>query len=150
MSDSDAPIERSPGDYPCAPCVAVGAIVMHRGRVLLVQRGKPPGRGFWAIPGGRVELGETLQAAAEREVAEETGIRIRARAPVFTFETIEHDSAGRVRFHYVVIDLDAEYLGGDLRPGSDARGARWVAPQDLATLEVSPVTRDLLQRRYAF
>ena len=78
-------------DYPAQPALAVGAIVFKDQQVLLVKRGKPPAKGMWAIPGGSVELGETLKQAAEREVLEETGIRIKAGEPVHSFEVIEHD-----------------------------------------------------------
>jgi 8-oxo-dGTP diphosphatase len=133
------------GEYPDVPRVAVGAIVFRDGCVLLVKRGHPPSQGLWAIPGGRVELGETLQAAAEREISEETGLAIRAGDPTHTFDAIIRDDAGRVRFHYVIVDLLADYLGGELRPGDDAREARWVAPQDLAELPVNQTTLDLLK-----
>jgi 8-oxo-dGTP diphosphatase len=135
----------STGEYPDVPRVAVGAIVFRGGRVLLVKRGHPPSQGLWAIPGGRVELGETLQAAAEREIGEETGLTIRAGDPAYTFDAIVRDDAGRVRFHYVIVDLLADYLGGELRPGDDAREARWVASQDLVELPVNQTTLDLLK-----
>jgi len=86
-------------NYPPAPRVAVGAVVIRAGSVLLVRRGKAPSDGQWAIPGGSVELGETLQQAAEREILEETGIRIRAGKPVYTFDLIERDRQKRIRFH---------------------------------------------------
>jgi len=135
----------STGEYPDVPRVAVGAIVFRAGRVLLVKRGQPPSQGLWAIPGGRVELGETLQAAAEREISEETGLTIRAGDPAYTFDAIERDAAGRVRFHYVIVDLLADYLDGEPRPGDDAREARWVAPQGLAELPVGQTTLDVLK-----
>lgn len=131
-------------EYPGSPQVAVGAIVVEAGRVLLVKRSQPPGKGVWAIPGGRVELGETLKEAAEREVREETGLRVRAREPVYTFEVIKRDGAGRVRFHYVIVDLKAEYLSGGLNPGDDVSEARWVVPEELNGLLVSQSTRDVL------
>jgi 8-oxo-dGTP diphosphatase len=95
------------GAHPGAPVVAVGAVVFKDGRVLLVRRGQAPAMGLWAIPGGKVELGETLQAAAERELREETNIRVRAGDPVFTFDMIETDETGRIRYHYVIVDLEA-------------------------------------------
>jgi ADP-ribose pyrophosphatase len=137
-------------EYPDFPRVAVGAVVFHRGRVLLVRRGKSPARGKWAIPGGSVELGESLQAAAEREIREETGLEIRAGRPVLTFEVIRRDPGGRVRHHYVIVDLAAEYLGGRLQPGDDVLEARWVSEGELEKLEVNPMTRRLLAERYAF
>jgi len=140
----------TPNAYPDKPRVAVGAVVIHDGRVLLVQRGQPPAEGFWAIPGGSVELGETLQSAAEREIKEETGIIVQAREPIYTFDMIEKDAQGRIRFHYVIIDLQAEYVGGHLRPGTDARQARWVTPTELDDLNVSPKTRELLSQQFDF
>jgi ADP-ribose pyrophosphatase len=131
-------------EYPDHPRVAVGAIIIRDDRVLLVKRNKPPGEGLWAIPGGRVELGETLQQAAEREIKEETGLTIQARDIVYTFEVIERDDAGRPRYHYVIVDLVAEYGKGELNPSDDASEARWVTPQELKCLPVSQATRDVL------
>lgn len=133
-------------EYPDAPRVAVGAVVFRQDAVLLVKRGKPPAEGQWAIPGGSVGLGESLQAAAERETREETGLSIRAGAPVFTFETIERDPAGRVRFHYVVVDLAAELVGGEMQPGDDALDARWVSREEMEHLFVNAATLRLLTR----
>jgi ADP-ribose pyrophosphatase len=101
--------------YPDQPRVAVGAIVFKDNKVLLVRRGKPPAKDSWAIPGGSIKIGETLQRAAEREILEETGITIQALDPVFTFDYIERDESGCARFHYVIIDLTAEYVGGEPR-----------------------------------
>ncbi len=137
-------------EYPDAPRLAVGAVVFKENRVLLVKRGKPPGMGQWAIPGGSVKLGETLQVAAEREVMEETGIVIAAREPVYTFDVVARDPHGRIRFHYVIVDLSAEYMSGELRPGDDAVAARWVAADELVSLAVNSRTRTLLQSSFAF
>jgi ADP-ribose pyrophosphatase len=139
---------RSP--YPECPQVAVGAVVFKDDQVLLVRRGRPPAEGLWAIPGGSMELGETLQEAAEREILEETGIRIRAGEPVFTFDVVQRDEDGRVRFHYVIVDMQAEYLGGTLCPGDDAAEARWVSADVLENLEASGRTRQLLKRQFGF
>jgi len=136
--------------YPDWPRVAVGAVVFKDERVLLVRRGQPPAEGCWAIPGGSVEIGESLQQAAEREILEETGVSIHAREPVFTFDLIERDADGAVRFHYVIVDVMAEYVGGIPRAGGDAAGARWVSSAELARLNVSRVTLDLLEKRFRF
>jgi ADP-ribose pyrophosphatase len=136
--------------YPDRPRVAVGAIVFKEGRILLVQRGKPPAEGCWAIPGGSVEIGETLQQAAQREIREETGVSIQAREPVFTFDIIERDEDGLVRFHYVVVDLMADYVEGTLRPAGDAIHARWVSSAELPRLTVSRATLDLLREKFHF
>ncbi len=109
------------GGVPRSARVGVGAIVIRKGRVLLVQRGIEPSRGLWAIPGGSLELGETIQEGAEREILEETGIVIRAGDPVHTFDFFERDQAGRIRFHYVIVDVTAEYVSGDVRADDDAQ-----------------------------
>jgi ADP-ribose pyrophosphatase len=136
--------------YPSRPRVAVGAIVFKDDRILLVRRGKAPAENCWAIPGGSVEIGETLQHAAERELLEETGVTIRALDPVFTFDIIERDPDGAVRFHYVVVDLMADYVAGSARPAGDATEARWVSSKELPHLNVSRTTLDLLRERFQF
>ena len=112
--------------------MAVGAVVFHDDAVLLVKRGKPPGKDRWAIPGGSVRLGERLQAAAERELLEETGVTVKAGQPTLTFETIQRDAAGRVAYHYIIIDLEAKYVAGNPKAADDAADARWVAKTELS------------------
>ena len=141
---------KASGAYPDHPRVAVGAVVFKDDRVLLVRRGQPPAEGLWAIPGGSVLLGETLQQAAEREILEETGVRITAGQPVLTFDVVEKDANGRVRFHYVIVDLDASYNSGEPRGGDDALEARWVSRARIGRLPVSATTLKLLKDRYAF
>ena len=132
--------------YPDVPQVAVGALVTNQRKVLLVKRKHAPGEGLWAIPGGVVKLGETLQGAVEREVMEETGLTIRAKHPFYTFDVVERDDVGRIRFHYVIVDLMADFISGELNPDDDAADARWVAPEELKDLPLSPSTRELLRR----
>ena len=134
--------------YPSAPRVAVGALVIHDHRVLLVRRGRPPAEGLWAIPGGSVWLGESLQAAAEREIREETGIVIRAGAPIYTFDVIHRDPDGAIRFHYVIVDVVGDYVSGAPSPGDDAVEAAWVSPDELAGLDMAPVTRRFLEDHF--
>jgi ADP-ribose pyrophosphatase len=136
--------------YPDQPRPAVGAVVFKGDAVLLVQRGNPPSRGLWAIPGGCVHLGETLQAAAEREILEETGVVIRAGEPLLVFDVIQKDEHGEVKYHYVIVDLAADYVSGDLRAGDDADDARWITEDELARLAVNPTTRRLLSEKLNF
>nr|VFJ74262.1 MAG: ADP-ribose pyrophosphatase [Candidatus Kentron sp. FW] len=131
--------------YPTHPVPAVGAVVFKDQSVLLVRRGQPPNQGLWAIPGGSVQLGETLQMAAKREIWEETGIRIRAHRPIYFFDSIDKDEAGKVRYHYVIVDLLADYLDGWPMAGDDAVEARWVTRSELDSLQVSTATLDLLR-----
>jgi len=140
----------SGGGYPAGPRTAVGAIVFRDDKVLLVRRANPPGQGLWAIPGGRVELGETLKEAARREVREETGVIINPKEPVYVFEVIERDDEGGIRFHYVIIDLLAEYLSGVVNPGTDASEARWISSEELKELPVTKTTREFLKSRFRF
>lgn len=136
----------SPGPYPTTPEVAVGGVVIHRNRILLVQRGTPPAIGEWAIPGGRVELGETLQAAVEREIMEETGVRVQAGKMMHLFESIHEDPNGGIRFHYIIVDFQADYVAGNPAPRDDATDARWVSPQDAEKISINSSTLDLLKK----
>lgn len=137
---------RPRSEYPDAPRVGVGAVVVRDDRVLLIKRGKPPSEGMWAIPGGRVELGETLQEAVERELREETGIVVRAGSPVYTFDVILRDAEARVQYHYVIVDMLAEYVGGEARAGDDAIEVGWKTATEIDALPVYSATVDLLRR----
>jgi 8-oxo-dGTP diphosphatase len=136
------------GAYPNLPLVAVGAVVFNKDKVLLVLRAKPPAENHWTIPGGCVELGETLQEAAEREIREETGLTIQAGEPVYTFDIIERDANGAILFHYVIVDLAADYVSGELRPGDDATDVCWASFKEVKSLKVSAATRKLLKECY--
>jgi 8-oxo-dGTP diphosphatase len=133
-------------EYPDSPRVGVGAVVLREGRILLVRRGVPPALGLWAIPGGVLKLGESLKEGAEREILEETGITIRAGDPVFTCDFCQRDGDGRIRFHYVIVDLAAEYVSGKVRGGDDALEARWVAPEEIEDLPATKTTLKLLRQ----
>ena len=133
-------------EYPDSPRVAIGGVVFKDGGVLLVLRGKPPAHGEWAIPGGSVELGETLKKAVEREIREETGITVRAGEICHIFDAVKRDDEGRVRFHYVIIDLMAEYVSGEPVPASDVTEAAWLEPGDLAGRSINATTLELLRK----
>ncbi|MFO7964600.1 MAG: NUDIX hydrolase [Desulfobacterales bacterium] len=126
--------------YPDAPRVAVGALVCRDNRILLIKRGKSPSKGIWSVPGGRVELGETLQEAAEREVLEETGISVKAGDPVYVFDMISRDENAAIEYHFVIVDVSADYLSGEIKAGDDAVDARWVRPDEMRDLGVSERT----------
>ena len=136
--------------YPDAPRVAVGAVVFHEAKVLLVLRGQAPSKGMWAIPGGSVELGESLQTAAEREMLEETGLHIKAGQVVYTFDTVERDDDGRIKYHYVIVDLLGEPLDPEqpLQPADDVDDARWFSQAELdqPTVPIAAPTQALLKK----
>ena len=126
------------------PIVGVGAIVFDReGRVLLVERGRPPGQGLWSIPGGKLEPRETLAQAVAREVLEETGLVVEVGALACVLERFGDD------YHFVLLDYFARITGGQLAPASDARAARFVAFDELAALPLTEGLADVLVRARA-
>lgn len=128
------------------PKVGVGAVVFHNNKVLLIKRRHPPCQDEWAIPGGKIKPGETLQQAAEREILEETGITIKAGKVIYAFDLIVKDSDESLRFHYVIVDLFAEYISGEIKPKSDASDAGWFYPSELVDLNINQTTKELLQQ----
>ncbi|HUX28579.1 MAG TPA: NUDIX hydrolase, partial [Terracidiphilus sp.] len=112
-------------EFPLAPLVGVGAVVVEQGRVLLVQRGAEPLKGQWSLPGGLLELGESLTAGVVREVREETGLTVEPLELVELLDRIQHE-AERVRYHYVIVDYLCRVTGGSLQAASDADAVRWV------------------------
>jgi 8-oxo-dGTP diphosphatase len=115
---------------PHGPAVGVGAVLIHEGKALLIKRGKEPLRGRWVVPGGTVELGETLEQALVREVREETGLTVHPLEVVLVFDRIEREGPA-VSYHYVIVDYLCEYVSGTPRAASDALEVALVARQDL-------------------
>lgn len=119
----------TPDDFPAAPVVGVGAVVWKDGRVLLIQRGKPPRRGSWSLPGGHQEVGETVAATARREVREETGVEVRLLGIAAVVDLIEREGE-RVRRHFTVVDFLAEWADGEAVAGDDASAVAWATPAE--------------------
>lgn len=129
-------------EFPAAPLVGVGAVVVEQGRVLLVQRGTEPMKGHWSLPGGLVELGESLTAGVTREVEEETGLVVE---PIELIELLDriYRQEERVRYHYVIADYLCRVVGGKLRAASDAAAVRWVERAEWnshSALALDPIT----------
>jgi 8-oxo-dGTP diphosphatase len=129
-------------EFPSAPLLGVGAVVVEHGRVLLVRRGSEPLKGRWTLPGGVLEVGESLAAGVAREVLEETGLRVEPLELVELVDRI-HRENGRVRYHYVIADYLCRVAGGELRAGTDADAARWVERAEWnshSALALDPIT----------
>ncbi len=156
-------------EFPEAPVVGVGAVVLDGNRVLLVRRGHEPLKGEWSIPGGAVELGETLEEAVCREVAEETGVTVSVVGIVEVLDKIVFEADGanvneceskgvagiesrRVRYHYVLVDFLCRPAGGVLKRGSDAADARWVFREELNShgiYKLAPAAAAVIEKGFA-
>jgi 8-oxo-dGTP diphosphatase len=136
-------------EYPDHPRVGVGAVVLDGDRVLLVKRGGQPSAGKWSLPGGLVELGETTQEAVRREVLEECGIQVRLAGIAGILDRVVRDAAGRVRYHYVLVDYLAHADHGTLCAGSDAADVRWVPVTEVAGYEITDGLIDMIERALA-
>ena len=135
-------------EYPQRPIATAHAVVFRRDRVLLVKRAHPPSQGRWSVPGGMVELGETIHDAAQRELREECGIEIEVGKVVNVVDIVIPDETGRIRFHYIVIDLLARYVSGEVHPNSDALEVLWATREELDTLDMHPLARKTTQQAF--
>jgi ADP-ribose pyrophosphatase YjhB (NUDIX family) len=133
-------------EFPSRPVVGVGAVVVEGDAVLIVQRGREPLKGQWSLPGGAVELGETLDAAIAREVREETGLDVEVGPIVEVLNRIRRDETGRVRFHYVLVDFVCRRVAGELSSGSDAAAAAWATASEIALYDVAPATVAVIRK----
>jgi ADP-ribose pyrophosphatase YjhB (NUDIX family) len=134
--------------YPQQPLVGVGAVVFRGDEVLLVRRGQEPALGSWSLPGGLVELGETLAAAITRELAEETGLTVTLLGIAAVAERIFPDPDGRIAYHYVLVDYLCDYLGGELTVGSDITAARFISRSELSGFDLPEFTADVIRRAW--
>lgn len=138
-------MERS---YPQTPLVGVGVVVRKDQHILLVKRAHEPKKGLWAIPGGLVQLGESIRQAASREVMEECSIQIQLQDVISVVDLIDKDEAGKVKFHFVLIDFLADYTAGELKPASDAAAGAWVSRAELDDYEIPEITRKVIAKAF--
>jgi 8-oxo-dGTP diphosphatase len=132
-------------EYPNQPLVGVGAIIIEGNRVALVKRGHPPLAGEWSIPGGVLEVGETLRDAAVREALEETGLRVETSDLLGVFDRVLRDDAGRTQYHYVLIDFLCRRVAGEPQPAGDATEARWFTQEEAAMLSLAKDTAEVIR-----
>ena len=129
-------------EYPDRPWVGIGIIVFdgaaEAAPVLLARRGKPPRIGSWSLPGGAQHLGERAEAAARRELFEETGIEVGPLELAAVVDAITTDDAGTTRYHYTIVDYCAHWTVGEARPGDDVAAVAWVLPEDLPSYDLTP------------
>jgi len=135
--------------YPTRPFLGVGALIFEGAKILLVERGKEPLKGYWSLPGGILETGEKLEAAIRREVLEETGLEVEPLSIFEIFERIMPDAGGRPEYHYVLIDYLCRPTGGRLQAASDVSRAEWVAEQNLGQYRLTEGTLAVIERAFA-
>ena len=136
-------------EYPDRPIVGVGAVIVRRGRVLLIKRGAPPLQGEWSLPGGVVELGETLRAAAAREALEETGLVVEAGDVLEVFDRIIPGADGRPQYHYVLVDFLCCVTGGELQAGGDAAEATWASEDELQKYKLEKPAAEVIRKAFS-
>ena len=132
-------------EYPNAPMVGVGAVIVDEGRVVLVKRAHSPMLGEWSIPGGALELGETVREAVIREAREETGLDVEPVALVGVFDRVIQDETGSVLYHYVLVDYYCRRVAGELCAGSDCDAAQWFSPEEVAEIPLPEDTAEALR-----
>jgi mutator protein MutT len=132
-------------EYPDVPLVGVGAIIVDRDRVVLVKRGHAPLQGEWSVPGGVLEVGETLRQAAVREVLEETGLCVEVGELLGVYDRILRDSDEHTRYHYVLVDFLCRRIDGEPQGAGDAAEARWFTRGEVAGLLLPPDTEDVIK-----
>jgi len=124
-------------EYPAHPVVGVGGVVVRDGKALIIKRAYEPRKGEWSLPGGLLELGESLQDAARREIKEETSLDVDVGPVIETFDRVHRDDQGRIRYHFVIVDFVCWANAGEAMPGSDADGVAWVTPEEIDAYQVN-------------
>jgi len=134
--------------YPEQPIVGAGAVILRDDCVLLVKRAAEPMAGRWSLPGGRLELGETVEQAVVREALEETGLTVEPRKLLGVYDLIDKDESGKVRYHFVLVDWICTEAGGELKAGDDAAEARWAQRDLLDGFGLADFTLQAIQRAF--
>lgn len=129
--------------------LGVGALILRRDSILLVERGHEPLKGYWSLPGGVLETGERLSDAIRREVKEETGLEVKPTAVIEIFERIMRDAKGKAEYHYVLVDYLCKVTGGELAAASDASKAQWIKRRDLPKYRVTEGSLAVIERAFA-
>ena len=132
-------------EYPDSPLVGVGAVIIEDGRVLLVKRGHPPLAGEWSIPGGVLELGETLREAALREAREETCLAVETADLLGVYDRVLRDDDGHTIYHFVLVDFLCWRVGGDAQAADDADEVRWFTPAEARGLPLAEDTAEVIR-----
>ena len=136
--------------YPIVPLVGVGVLLTRDNSLLLVKRKYDPDAGYWAIPGGHLDLGERVEIAAEREAYEETGFIVKVTKLAGIIDKIMYDDRGKVEYHYVLINYFVEQIEGDQNqqpvPNSDALDAKFVPFDDLKNYTLTESLIELLKQ----
>lgn len=136
-------------EYPERPIVAVGGVVIREARVLLIRRGQPPLEGRWSIPGGILEIGETIAEGIERELMEETGIRVRVLDLIEIYEKVLRDGGNEPRYHFVILDYTCEFVEGTARAGGDVTDTAWVSEQQLESLALTTAAKRVIHGAFS-
>ena len=136
-------------EYPDRPIVGVGAVIIYEERVVLARRARPPLQGQWSLPGGVVELGETLRSATEREALEETGLTVKAGEVLEVLDRIVPGEGGRTQYHYVLVDFLCSLLQGDLRPGSDVAEVAWAREDELGNYGLEALAMTVIRKAFS-
>jgi len=132
--------------YPKQPIVGVGAVIICNGKILLEKRKNEPGKGKWSVPGGLVELGESVEQTVTREVKEETGLEVEKPEHIDVVDNIIRDESGRVKYHFVIIDYFMRLKGGTLKAASDAEELKWVPLSDVEKYDLTKTFRAFFKR----
>ncbi len=135
--------------YSERPLLGVGALIIDGDRIVLVERGKEPLKGWWSLPGGLIELGERVADAVRREVREETGLEVEPDHLHEIYERLIHESDGKLEYHYVLLDYVCRVTSGTLRASSDASGAAWVTANQLPEYRLTEGTLAVIERAFA-